>query len=263
MKTKIFLFSIIFLVAFIGIEASAAQFIESYDVHVAIGKNSELAITEKIKYDFGAEELHGIRRGIPVEYPGASQGETKHLVVSIASVTDEKGNPLKYRLIHAGPEKKIEVGDPDGSVKGKQSYVITYVVKGAIDYMKDNDRLIWNLTGNRWNIPILRAFATITLPSGISESAITSSCFRGVQGSRQPCGYIKNKATSGIVDSIDIADKELGRNEGLTAVITFPKGNVDYAPVKAKKDQRELLVNVSAVAIPLAVIGRIVRYRAF
>ncbi len=72
----------------------------------------------------------------------------------------------------------IRVGDPDRTVSGPQTYVLTYHVEGALNAFDDYDELYWDAIGTEWTVPIRQATVRVDAPA--IEKA---RCFTGALGS--------------------------------------------------------------------------------
>src|SRR5207248_7932310 len=106
------------------------------------------------------------------------------LRIDVRSVTDASGRPWQYATSRNGTNEEIKIGDPNQTLTGKQSYRLTYNVRGAFNGFTDHDELYWNVTGNQWGVPIAAAAATVLVPSG---SLQRQTCYQGPNGSTEPC----------------------------------------------------------------------------
>ncbi len=156
----------------------------SFDAQIRIQTDGRLLITETIDVDFAQLERHGIFREIPVRYDWP-RDRTKVRVyeLQVQSVTDAQRRRVRYETSGHGANVQIKIGDPDHTVTGKQTYVIAYLVKGALNTFSDHDELFWNVTGSEWPVPILRSSATVSAPGPLTQTA----CFAGPRGSTAGC----------------------------------------------------------------------------
>jgi len=197
-----------------------AEVIRSYDAQIAVQKDGEIEVKEKIEYDFEYLYKHGIYREIPYIKKN-SDGKEYKLEVKIKSVVDESGKKYEYLISDVNGQMNIKIGDANRTITGLHTYSITYSVRGALSYFSNKDELYWNVTGNEWQIPLQNVSATVRLPSDIAISDIQSICYTGLSGSSQKnCKIISESA------STTISTSQLSSNEGLTLVIGFPKGHV-------------------------------------
>jgi uncharacterized membrane protein YgcG len=233
-KVQVFL-GLLFVLFFSGISGAAAQEmsaekIDSFMVDLKIEKDATLFVVETIYYDFGTNEKHGIYRDIPVEYK-TKLGNNQSLSVHVESVTNETGIAYTYETSTDGGYLRVKIGDKGMLVYGKHTYVIRYRVKDAFGYFESFDELYWNITGNRWPVPIESANVVLHLPGNFSQDIIKTSCYQGSFGSNQSCDGTGN--FSGDTYSAH-ATAPLGIGEGVTVAVGFPKG-VIIEPTKSDR----------------------------
>ncbi len=207
----------------------AQEQIDNYDVTININQDATINVSEKIDYNFGDLERHGIFRYIPIKYK--ARGGNFNFRISDISVTDETGSSYTTDITYPGNDVNIKIGDADILVTGKKTYFINYTINRAINYFNDHDELYWNVTGDQWPVPILKSSAKIILPIGFAESQVMKQCFSGPYGSTASCAkidLIKNDE-NGFVKEIIFSQDELNADEGLTIVAGWPKGIV-YQP---------------------------------
>jgi uncharacterized membrane protein len=206
--------------------------ISSFDAFIQVQSDGRVLVTETLAVDFGFIERHGIFRDIPVQYAWP-QGVRKIRVyeVQVLSVTDAAKKAWKYESYGNGANVEIKIGDPDRTVTGRQTYVITYVVKGALNSFSDHDELYWNATGNEWPALISRATATVRAPAAASQTA----CFVGPVGSTARC-TIQSQSSGALYTS----PRALIPGEGLTVVFGLRKGVVPEPKPILQDRPREL-----------------------
>ena len=192
--------------------------ISSFDAQIDIQSDGRVLVSETLAVDFGFLERHGIVRDIPVQYDWP-QGVRKIRVyeLQVLSVTDAAKKAWKYESYGKGANVEIKIGDPDHTVTGRQTYVITYQVKGALNAFSDHDELYWNATGNEWPAPISRATATVRAPAAPTQTA----CFVGPVGSVARC-TLQSQSSGALYTS----PRALIPGEGLTVVFGLRKGVV-------------------------------------
>ena len=213
--------------ASLALPASAAEQITSFDVTIALNADSRIDVTEAMSYDFGSAERHGIYRDISVRYRTAlgSYG----LRLSNIRVVDTNNQPYPFHASRAGQNLRIRIGDPDATVTGRHTYLISYTVERALNYFADHDELYWNVTGDGWDVPIAAVQATVFVPQQVGSVNFQTTCFAGQSGSTDPCAsadtllgsYLGAPNTTAL-----FSHGELAPGEGLTIVVGFPKGIV-------------------------------------
>ena len=199
-----------------------AEEIRDFSSNITVNKDGTIAVVEKIKYDFGQEERHGIYRDIP-RLKTNEAGKKFVLDITVLSVADEKGNRYQYKKIQSGENLQVKIGDPDRTITGVHIYVISYKVGGTLTYFSDHDEFYWNITGNSWTTPITIVSNVVTLPAEVDATDLKLDCYTGLGGSTEKnCTFSQE---SGNVVTFK-TNKVLNSSEGLTIVVGFPKGIV-------------------------------------
>ena len=239
---KLFLF--LFITILLLPQMALAEEIFSFTTKIDVWEDSKLLVTERIVYDFGDEQRHGIYREIPYKYK--ARGGNYNLDIKVLSVTNDEGGDWDYETSRSSGNLKIKIGDADKLVTGKKNYVINYEVGGALNFFDEHDELYWNVTGNDWPVPILYAKADINLPAKADNEKLQTKCFTGVLGSTQEnCGIVKNQK------QILFQANNLAIGEGLTVVVGWPKGIVKE-PSAASKVWKTIKDNL-ILLLPLVV----------
>ena len=197
------------------------EHIKSFVSQITVRKDGKIDVKEIIVYDFSDLDRHGIYRDIPFTKKNL-EGKLVKLDFDIQSVQDEKGKNYRYTLIWSSDQLRIKIGDPDRTITGVHTYVISYRVSGALTYFTDHDELYWNTTGTDWNVPIAKTYTVVELPNTISEKDVKTVCYTGSYGESSTACTSTQKENYVTINSTNL----LFANQGLTAVIGFPKGKV-------------------------------------
>ena len=200
--------------------------IESFKSDIRVNSDTTVDVTETIIVDFDGLSKHGIYRTIPVKYQ-TQYGNNLNIRLNLLSVTDSNGDKLETKVTKEGGSTKIKIGDPDFTISGRNTYVITYKVSQVITTPGENAEFYWNVTGNDWPVPILSATANIYTPDG---SLVNTICFTGYFGSQaQNCSASKEGNTA------LFSTKNIEPQEGLTIALalnksafTFPSGSQKF-----------------------------------
>ncbi len=221
----IFLSSLFFLSA--G-DVSAIEQIHSFQSDVHIDQDALVTVSESIEYEF-PESRHGLLRKIPVVAKN-KDGRRYEIDFNFISATDESGVPYQYTVTRDGDYVEIKVGDPKKYVTGIKNYVLTYTFKGVITYFSDHDELYLNITGNEWKIPILDVeshFSADFYGDTFISEVTDYTCYTGAKESTSQECYMQLTGSNLVVESA----RTLYSGEGITAVLSFPKGLVTiYEP---------------------------------
>lgn len=194
-----------------------AEFIEDYNSVIKVNEDATIDIKETVVYDFEEQERHGIFRNIPFVKTNRD-GKKFQLDLSNFSVRDEKDTSYMFSKTTEGENIKLKIGDPNRTISGVHTYVISYKVSGAVTYFSDHDELYWNTTGNDWDVTIEKATARIILPEEIKQDELTGKCYVGSLGSSETECEITQDKNEIFFERINV----LGINEGMSVVVGFP-----------------------------------------
>jgi hypothetical protein len=240
--------ALLFALLALGAGRAAAEAIPEFSVEVFLEENGAFTVLERIRYDFGGAQRHGIYREIPLE-GGEGFGEARRIRLDVREVTDAGGAPRPWRDETAGGRVHLRIGDPDVTVTGVHDYWISYRVRRAVRFLADRDELAWNVTGNDWRVPIGRAEARVYLPGSGETAAARLRCFAGPYGSKRDACTARAEASSVVFEA-----EGLRPSDGLTAVIALPKG-VLREPSGAERALEWLADGGAWPLLPLAALG--------
>lgn len=237
------------IVLLFAVTVHAQESIRTFDTRLQVNADGTMNVSEAISYDFGNAQRHGIFRDIPVKYRSALGRYSMSL--SAVSVIDGEGSAYPFTVSRQGSQQRIKIGDPDRLISGAHTYIISYVVHDAVGFFKDHDEIYWNAVGTDWEIPIQTASAVVSLPGGIPVSQVSAECYVGSRGSKSSCEVKKVDAASSIFDHATFGQTRLDPQQGLTIVVSFPKGIV----TEPSPDQKvwSVIQNNWVVAVPFIV----------
>ncbi len=238
-----------FIVLYLFPQKIHAETIDSYDVGISIQKDATIRVQEKIMYDFGNVERHGIYRTIPLTKSNDSSKSFRMVLDSISVLRD--GIPETFSIEGSKTEGKIKIGRAASTINGKHEYDIRYIVKGSLTYFSDHDELYWNAIGTDWSIPILASSVVVDLPEGISEPTRTQ-CFVGSYGSDTNACSINTQ--DGKI--VFVPNSILSPGNGITVVVGFPKRSVDVVdPIPMQTKLEEIGQTLLWIGIALLSFG--------
>jgi uncharacterized membrane protein YgcG len=203
--------------------------ISSFASDVTIRPDGELLVEETIVYDFGTVPHHGIFRDLKarVDYPPKAHHDRVY-PITVVSVTGSPGTPTQYTEEEvsstSGPPvtyDRIKIGDPDRTITGVHTYVITYRMRGALNAFADHDELVWDVNGLNWPVFILSTTAVVHAPAPVSGVV----CSAGPALSFQPCGSSGFEGATATFSST-----MLGPFSNMTVTVGFPSGAVVPTP---------------------------------
>ena len=213
MKSILFAFLSAFIVyLFNPTLVFAAEVIKNFDTQIIASQDGTFRVVEKINYDFGDIEKHGIYRDIPLV---SKVGDLYRVIEIEFDDLLRDGVNENYSLQSDSDKFSIKIGKADKTITGPHLYTISYLVRNGIgSNYEDHDEIYWNITGNNWQVPIEKASANLTTDFGVNFNK--STCFTG------PTGSTNKDCVLDTSNSI-ITTKSLESSEGLTGVWGFPK----------------------------------------
>jgi uncharacterized membrane protein len=221
MKIKQFLTILVFvslsLVPSIS-HAQATEVIKAQNTDVTVNQDGMVSMLDRIIYDFGSNQKHGIIRKINTLKTN-TEGKQFQTTITDVAVTNERNQPVPFTTSTEGYFLVIKIGDANITVSGVKNYNISYKISGALTYFSDHDEFYWNITGNESDVVIEQSHVIVKLPKIDGSLISKGECFTGVSGSTDKnCTYNINGNT--IYYSLS---KPLQPKEGITVVVGFPK----------------------------------------
>ena len=229
--------------------AWAEEGILSYASDIAIQTDSSMLVTETIRVRAeGTRIRRGIFREFPTDYRD-SLGNRYRVAFEVISVRRD-GLTEPYFTQRRDNGVAVYIGAENYFLAvGEYEYELTYRTTRQLGYFENHDELYWNVTGNGWDFAIPSARARVTLPQAVGADRIHVEGYTGPQGA-QGRDYRTSVARDGA--SIETT-RALGPREGLTVVVTWPKGIVAEPSLATKlmyllKDNAGLLIALLSFA---------------
>jgi uncharacterized membrane protein YgcG len=228
------LFTVVVALLVFGAPARADDgwIIDRFASDIEVQREGGLLITEAIDVDFlRLSDRHGIFRDIPVLYQWDLDPKMlRAYQIDVRSVRDANGRGLTYETSQNDANFRIRIGDADRTVSGKQTYRITYSVRGALNSFADHDELYWNVNGGDWEVPMRVVSATVHTAF---DAFTTATCFEGPIGSTKSCqsSVSPQRATFNATSALPAGDQ-------LTIVTALRKGAVTVpAPLLQRRER--------------------------
>ncbi len=188
---KLFILLTIFLLPTLA----KAEVIHSFTSDITLSQDGSFTVSETIQYDYEGTERHGIFRQIPISHlqPSERRFHERNIDIAIESVTQD-GAIVPYQISYDLGEMQLKIGDPDRTITGVHTYVITYQVRGGLSYYESGEaELYWNVMGNGWEVPIENALAEVHDPDHIMLDE--ARCYVGYVGEDTECAINKTEDT--------------------------------------------------------------------
>lgn len=192
---------------------------------ISIETSGLVRVAEHIKvYANGDKIKRGIFRDIPLYRPN-KYGREQRIGIEVLQVLKDSV-PATYKVEEQGRSINIRIGDADVILEpGVYEYTIVYQSKGHIGFFDGYDELYWNVTGNDWELPIVKASAIIHLPGGAAVKQ--TACYTGPAGSTATdCEAQSNSDQQPVFSTSQL----LKPGEGFTIAAGFTAGIIQRPP---------------------------------
>jgi len=214
------------------------------DITVAADGSMQVAETIRVRAE-GDRIRHGIYRDFPTDYRDRYNNRV-HVDFEPQSLTRDgvsepwhsEGQANGVRVYFGAKDTVLAPND--------YTYVLSYRTTRQLGFFPDHDELYWNATGNGWDFAIDNASAAVRLPGAIAQDQLHVEAYTGAQGAK---GSDYRATVDAPSHARFAATRALEPREGLTLVVTFPKG-VAAAPT-AGEQARSFLRDNAAVLIGL------------
>ncbi|NLP10481.1 DUF2207 domain-containing protein, partial [bacterium] len=193
----------------------------NYQSTIQIYGDGSMQVTETIRvFSTGDRIRHGIFRSLPTRYRD-SHGHRFTVPLTVKAAFRD-GEQEKHYCRSEGNGVHIYLGDENSLIDpGVHTYSLTYETQRQIGFFPSHDELYWNVTGNAWAFAIDAVSATVYLPAEAAAFTIGWDGFTGIQDSREKDVAFFRQEDGGYHFT---ATRPLGPQEGLTIVLTWPKG---------------------------------------
>jgi len=232
----------------------SSERILSFHSDITVIPDGSMEVRETIKVRAAGEEIkHGIYRDFPTHYRDRLRNEYVVRFEVLGVQRDGKDEPFHIESISNG--KRVYIGEKRTYLEpGEYTYTLSYRTNRQLGFFPNHDELYWNVTGNGWIFPIEQASATVVLPRGIKRDAIVLEGYTGPQGS---LGTAFESSADSDSHATFVTTKPLQAGEGLTIVVSWPKGFITEPTREMKirwflEDNASTLVGLIGLVILLA-----------
>jgi len=203
-------------------QALADERILSFHSDVTVNWDGSLDVVETIHV---RAEQNIIKRGIYRDFPTRYRDNAGRLVevgfFPLAVKRDGIGEPNHTERRSNGI--RIYFGSADHYLPtGNYTYTFNYKTTGHLGYFSDFDEIYWNVTGNGWEFPIEQASARVVIPGQFDPTDLRIAGYTGPQGAKGSDVEYAFKNGAAYFQTTAL----LGKYEGLTVAVGFPKGLV-------------------------------------
>ncbi|HEY0662326.1 MAG TPA: DUF2207 domain-containing protein [Lysobacter sp.] len=210
---------------------TAQERILSYDSVVDVRADGSLDVTERITV---RAEGNSIRRGIYRDFPTRYRDRYGNRVVVGFQMLDvqRNGRTEPWFTERMANGVRINTGNDDFlPVPADHTFTLRYRTTRQLGFFADHDELYWNAIGTGWEFPIERGSVEVRLPQPVPIERLHTEAYTGFQGA-QGSAYVAIVPVPG--KARWRLSHRLEPQQGLTVVLTFPKGVVT-APTRAQR----------------------------
>ena len=202
--------------------AVAQERVLDFHSDIRVDADGGLLVTERIEVQVEGREIkRGILRDFPTDYRDRT-GARVRVPFQVVAVSRDGATEM-WSVGEMANGVRIRIGNAAAMLPlGKHVYEITYRTSRQLGFFKEHDELYWNVNGNGWTLAMDRIAADVKLPAQVPATQIRVEAYTGEQGA-QGRDY-RAEARSG--GASFATTRPLGRNQGLTIVVMFPKGIV-------------------------------------
>lgn len=246
-------FILIFLLCLLPLCLHAQERILAYDSEVDIRADGQLDVTERITVRAEGQQ---IRRGIYRDFPTRYRDRAGNRVVVDFDMIEvlRDGRPEPWFTENIANGVRINTGDDDFlPTPGTFTFTLRYRTYRQVGFFDGHDELYWNAIGHGWVFPIESGKVEVRLPQPVPVEAMGLEGYTGHQGDR---GQDFDTARPSNGTAHWQLTRPLAPRQGLTTVLTFPKGVV-AEPSRAQRigwllrDNRGVLIALATLALVL------------
>jgi len=231
--------------------AQADERILDYGVDIAIEGNGSLVVTENITV---RAEGSQIRRGIYRDFPTRYRDRFGNRVVVGLEVLGVQRNGTTEPWFTESVSNGIRINTGNDNflpLPAEHTFTLRYRTTRQLGFFADHDELYFNAIGTGWAFPIDTGHVEVRLPKAVAIDQMTVEAYTGYQGT-------KGDDYRAEIPSPGVARWQLTRRlnpqEGLTIVVTFPKGVISEPSAVQRlgwllKDNRGVLVALPALIL--------------
>lgn len=251
--------SIVLMLMTMQVAAQTGERIIDYAIGVQIHRDGALDVTETIVVQ---AEGNRIRRGIYRDFPTRYRDRHGNNVVVGLEVLSVQRNGFTEPWFSEARVNGVRINTgsdellPD--LPAQVTYTLRYRTTRQIGFFDTHDELYWNAIGTGWEFDIIAGSVQVSLPEPVPVEQMELEGYTGLQGASGQA-YTADAAAPGIARWQLTAP--LAPREGLTIVISFPKGIVE-APGATQRmtwllaDNRGVLVAFAGLLLLLGYTAR-------
>jgi len=204
------------------VTASGTEEITHFHSSIQIQPSGAVVVTETITANcLGKRIRHGIYRDLPIKYKKGGFLSFKPHFKIIGVYID--GNRAPYHTKDLGSHVRIYMGSKNRFIsKGPHTFQLIYEMGRMVSYFDEFDELYWNVTGDQWAFPILKATVTVMLPE--PSRFLRYASYTGPRGAKETMAKVTEVTGRHITFETTMP---IYPREGFTIAVAWPKGVVE------------------------------------
>ena len=154
----------------LGCSSAPSEEVLSFQADLSVQPDSSILVDETIRVTVAGE---AIKRGIYREVLNTHHGQD--CVIRVIGAWRD-GEFVPFKTEERGQRTRIRIVRDEGLLShGTHSFRVKYEIQRRLEVRGTSRTLEWNVTGIRWNLPILAASARVRLPEAIDVSGVRCS----------------------------------------------------------------------------------------
>ncbi len=199
------------------------EHIPYYFSDIRIFNNGDISVSETINFISKGEFFKDTLYKLFPYRVFKRDGSYNKLNFSIIE-TELDGKPLKYKLKKKPFGSVLEIGESGNILeKGLHKLRISYKVYNQVDFYKNFDELVWDITFSNWKMVTGRVGASVMMP--FKGEPVSQTGFTGTAGfaSQEMVTYVTKDN-----EVLFAAARPFAPGEGMTIVSSWSKGAVNH-----------------------------------
>jgi hypothetical protein len=248
--------ALVLALLFVAYVAVADERILDYHSEIVVKTTGWIEVTETIVVQAeGMQIRRGIYRDYPTDYKDQYGNDVQVLYEPRSVMRNDRREDFHTEKNRNGV--RTYFGSADRMLeRGTHTYTYRYDAGRMLGFFEDHDELYWNVTGDGWDFPIDSATATVSFEFEIDGDSLAVDGYTGPYGGNG----------NALIASTDYSGKAnfettepLALREGLTIVVSWPKGYVDE-PGKLQKTMWLLSDNLNLLIALAGLIAMLSYY---
>ncbi|OVZ60668.1 hypothetical protein CDO44_08055 [Pigmentiphaga sp. NML080357] len=213
---RVWLLAVCWLLALTG-QARADERILEFFSDIKVERSGDLLVTENLRVRSEGKQIrHGLQRDFAHLYRRDDGTRTTAGFDVVSVRRDGRAEPFELSRLRDGV--RVTTGRKDVVFRpGEYQYTLTYRVTRQLRAAGGQDRLVWDVTGREWALPIDKVRVRIVLPG---EAPIQDAA---VAGQREASGRLQEREPG---RAVFVSTRVLAPGESMAVELAWPAGQV-------------------------------------